>query len=165
MVITRKQLNRIKFPVYVLPNSNWSRSDGLLYLDDKLLDDTNMPGETLGVRRLQSPMKGFFPLKKKIDSFIGLLKQDTNTFIDSNGVPFIYEKTKMCSLKYHKIQKVDKKEVASVLWLKGVKAPFIIPRPPGPDMQYAGVLYLEKRIPWLLYEYSPIFKENTLRKV
>ena len=66
MVIQYKSLNKIKFPVYVLPSGNWDRQDGLLFLDGKIVDDRNMSGDTLGVRRLQTPHKNVFPLKHNV---------------------------------------------------------------------------------------------------
>ena len=51
MVITYKTLGHIAFPAFPLPSSNWEEQDGLLYLDNKLLDDKNMKGKTLGRRR------------------------------------------------------------------------------------------------------------------
>ena len=82
MVLTYKQLLRLQFPLYLLPHDNWSFSDGLLFLDGKVVDDSNMEGNTLGVRRLQTPFEDIFPLKSQVDSFQGLLKQTKNTFID-----------------------------------------------------------------------------------
>lgn len=63
MILSFKDISRIKFPVYVLPSSNWQETDGLLFLDGKILDDRNMSGATLGIRRLQTPHKGVQPLK------------------------------------------------------------------------------------------------------
>ena len=67
-------------------------------------------------------------------------------------------KTRSCPLKYYRIKRVERKETASVLWLKGVKFPFKVPRPPTSELQWAGLLHLGDR-PWLLYEYS---EENFL---
>ena len=51
MVLTYKDLNKIEFPVYKIGSGDWTRADGLLFIDDQLVDDTNQDGETLGVRR------------------------------------------------------------------------------------------------------------------
>ena len=164
MVITYRTIRHIAFPAFPLPSSNWEEQDGLLYLDNKLLDDKNMKGKTLGMRRLQTPFKDLFPLKAAIMDTLGLLKHTKNNFIDNNGVPFLYEKTRSVSLKYHKIRKVERKNSASVVWLKGINFPFKIPRPPNADTSWAGVLYLSE-IPWMLYEYSEFQKSDTRRKV
>ena len=69
MIIQYKGINKIKFPVYELSNGNWERIDGLLFLDGKILDDKNQIGDTLGLRRLQTPHKNIMPLKSQIDTF------------------------------------------------------------------------------------------------
>ena len=164
MVITCQTTHKLKFPAYIISSSNWEESDGLLFLDNKLLDDKNMPGDTLGLRRLQTPFKDLYPLKSYVGSLLGLIKQPINTFIDTNGTPFMYEKTQYCALKYYKITKIERKEVASVLWLSGINIPFKIPRPPGSNLPWAGILH-KKEMPWMLYEYSSEKRVNTRRKV
>ena len=123
-----------------------------------------MPGDTLGIRRLQTPHKNLLRLTKQLNTHIGLLKQPTRTFIDSNGTPFIYEKTKMCTVKYFKIKKIERKEVATVIWVQGIPSPFTVPRPPEDGMIWAGILHYHG-LPWLLYEYSETKKPDTRRKV
>ena len=164
MVIQYKNINKVRFPVYAMPSGNWHRQDGLLFLDGVILDDRNMSGDTLGIRRLQTPHKTIYPLKHQIDNFRGLIKSREKYFVDTNGTPFIYEKTQFCKLKYYKIKSVKQKEVASTLWLHGVKHPFVIPRPPAPEVRYAGVLHYGS-LPWVLYEYSEEPKKDTRRKV
>ena len=107
-----------------------------------------MSGETLGIRRIQTPFENLYPLRNALINHIGIIKQTTKTFIDSRGEPFIYDKTLMCKLKYYKIRKVDKKGVASILWVKGINFPFTIPRPPEDGRTWAGILHL-KDIPWM----------------
>ena len=68
------------------------------------------------------------------------------------------------SLQYLKIEKVQLKGVASLLFLHKVRNPFKIPRPPAEDILYAGVLFLDE-LPWLLYEYSKVPLKATRRKV
>ena len=101
MVITYKTISRVALPAFPLPSSNWEEQDGLLYLDNKLLDDKNMKGKTLGRRRLQTPFKDLFPLKAAVTDTIGLIKHGKSAFIDNDGTPFLYEKTHSSSLKYY----------------------------------------------------------------
>ena len=164
MIVTYKTLDRIEFPVFILPSSNWDLTDGLLYLDGELVDDRNMSGKTLGQRRLQTPHKGLLPLKKSVNSLVGILKQYPYYFIDSKGVPFIYQKTVMLQLKYRKIRKIERKTTASLIWIDNWKFPFTIPRPPAPEMLWAGLLFM-KGLPWIIYEYSETDKKSTRRKV
>ena len=44
----------IKFPIYVLSEEP-EEIDGLVIINDQVVDDKNMTGETLGMRRLQTP--------------------------------------------------------------------------------------------------------------
>jgi hypothetical protein len=163
-VITYKTINTINFPVYIILSENWDFSDGLLRLDGKVVDDKNMPGSSLGIRRIQSPFKDLYPLPKQIEDIRGIVKSGAKLFIDSSGTLFQYEKKVFCQLKYYKIKKVTKKDTMSVLWLHGVKFPFKIPRPPAADLQYAGVLHLNK-LPWILYNYSEEKEPDSRKKV
>ena len=54
------------------------KQDGLLFLDDKILDDKNMKGDNLGIRRLQTPHKNLYPIKNQIDELIGIIKSNQN---------------------------------------------------------------------------------------
>lgn len=164
MVITYKTLPKITFPVFLLPNSNWALHDGLLFLDEKLLDDKNMSGASLGIRRAQTSYPELHRLNRAISSKNGILKQGTNCFIDSKGVPFIYEKTLMSTMKYLKITEVVQKDTASIIRVKGCKTPFTVPRPPDSSMNWAGILHLHG-LPWMLYEYSETKLKDTRRKV
>lgn len=164
LIITYRQITKLNFPVFKLPSGNWQNTDGLLFLDHLLIDDKNMEGDTLGKRRLQTPHENLLPLKKCITSHIGIIKQNSLYFVDKYGQPFIYEKTQMCALKYYKIKKVEQKDTGSLLWVRGVKQPFPIPRPPYDGMLWAGILHLHG-LPWLLYEYSEEPKKSTRRKI
>jgi len=157
-------VHELAFPVYQIPSDNWTYSDGLLFIDDKLVDDTNMPGDTLGVRRVQTPFRELMPLSRSLINHVGILKQANKNFIDSRGDPFIYYKTFFSKLKYYKIRKVDRKGVASLLWVHGIKTPFTIPRPPEDGRFWAGILHLGD-IPYLLYEYSEEKLKDTRRKI
>ena len=57
MVISYSNILKVRFPVYQLGSGNWERQDGLLFIEGNIVDDKNMPGDTLGIRRLQTPHK------------------------------------------------------------------------------------------------------------
>lgn len=164
MIITYRDIEKITFPVFNLPNGNWQLLDGLLFLDDLILDDKNMRGNNLGIRRIQTPHENLFILKKSLNSHIGIIKSRDKHFIDYKGSAFIYEKTKVCPIKYHNIRKITKKGVASVLHLNGIKTGFIVPRPPPSDCTWAGVLYIYN-MPWMLYDYASERLKNSRKKV
>lgn len=165
MIILRyKELEQLEFPVYRLPSDEIEIADGLVFIEGRLLDDRNMPGKTLGIRRLQTPYKKLFRLNKQVETVIGMMKQTSKYFIDSKGRIFMYEKTVFCDLIYYKIKKVQQKEVCSLLWLKGITSPFTILRPPEPGMLWAGILHFGG-LPWKLYEYSETPLPKTVRKI
>jgi len=164
MALTYSNLNKIRFPVYEMPSDNWSKADGLLFLDDKIVDDKNMSGDTLGIRRVQTEHRNLLELKRQYDTFAGLLKNSDKNFIDTNGIPFSYEKSQWCKLKYYRIKKISRKDSFSLIYLDGVKTPFKVPRPPAEEIRYAGVLHYGK-LPWTLYEYSETPLKDTRRKV
>lgn len=164
MVISYSSILKIRFPVYQLDSGNWERQDGLLLIDGSIVDDKNMPGDTLGIRRLQTPHKNLYSLRAQIDTLRGILKSNKNHYIDSNGLPFIYEKTKFCKLKYYKIKRIIKKEDCSLLVLANVKQHFVIPRPPPEGALYAGLLHFGD-LPWILYNYAEEKPLDTRRKV
>jgi hypothetical protein len=149
----------------MLPSDNIWKEDGIVYVDGHIVDDRNMPGKTLGMRRIQTPFRNLLPLKKSINSFNGVIKNSGNrAYIDSKGVYFIYEKTEMCTVKYHEIKKVDRKDTGSIIWFKGINFSFDIPRPPDPEMKWAGVLYF-KGLPWKLYNFSDTKLKNKKVKI
>ena len=164
MAITYKELRLVTFPVYALPSGNWHGQDGLLFLDDKILDDKNMLGESLGLRRLHTPHTNLFPIKYRIKEFTGVIKSSKKHFIDSKGAVFEYEKTEFLKLSYYKIERIENLTKVSRLHLHKVKKPFIVPRPPAPEIQYGGVLHAGVR-PWLLYDYAETKLKDTRRKV
>ena len=101
MIVNYKTIDSIiEYPVFLLPSGNWDVQDGLLILEDLVVDDKNKEGRTLGARRMQTAHKDVMPLKKMLTSYNGILKQKTRCFIDNVGVPFIYEKTKFVPDKF-----------------------------------------------------------------
>ena len=104
MVITYKDNDKITYPVYVLPSSNWTIADGLVTIDGLIVDDRNMEGESLGRRRLMTPYDNLFSLKKLTNNLVGIIKSGRTNFIDSKGMLFIYEKTRNARLRFRKIE-------------------------------------------------------------
>ena len=156
-------MHRISYPLYVLSEEP-EEIDGLLLINDQVVDDKNMSGKTLGMRRLQTPMKSLYPLRYQIEDEVGMMKHRGKHFIDSNGVYWYDEKTTTTPLKYHKIRKVEKKDIATVVWLRDVPFPFVEARPPLDGMAWCGVLY-KKGIPWKIWEYTEERKKDTWRKI
>lgn len=158
------KLDEVRFPVYVVHSEEAIIRDGLLWIDGTVVDDKNVEGETLGERRLRTPMKNLYDLKYQINDFSGLTKHRGRFYVDSNGKFFIYEKSKKADLKYEVIQKIERKNIATLVWVKGIPFPFEVPVPPLPHERYAGVLYINRK-PSFLYELSQEKKKNTWRKI
>jgi len=152
-----------EFPVFILSANEIEERDGIVFADGLCLDDKNVKGDTLGLRRLHSSYPDMYQLTKAIHDIPTLLKTSSRKFIDSEGHIFNYEKTRFVPLIYHEIMSIVHKEIATIVWLKDVNSPFTIPRPPDPRMKWAGVLY--NRTPWLIYEFSEAKKKDTKRKV
>ena len=157
-------MTALRFPLYPLPNSNWYLADGTLFIDGQVLDDTKMPGKTLGIRRMQSGRKDLFKLRRAVLDIPALLKIRTRCFIDTSGRPLIYEKTVTSKLKAYSIRRIERKIEASLLWLNGVSFPITIPRPPLNNPRWARLLH-RADTPWLLYDYVNTQTKDSYRKV
>lgn len=164
MIITFKQFKQLKFPLFVLPSDDWYITDGVLFVNDRVVDEKKMPGKTLGVRRIQCGRKDLLPLNKAILGIPDLIQAKTKTFIDRAGNPFIYTKTYNSRLRCHKIKRVERKEVASLLWLEGIPAPVTVPRPPMEDFPFVRMLHFNGN-PWLIYDYVRRPEKDTYRRV
>jgi hypothetical protein len=158
------KLENIRFPLYVVHSDEVLRRDGVLWVDGAVLDDTNVHGESLGERRLRTPLKNMYDLKHQIDNFGGLIKHRGRFYIDSNGKFFIYEKSKKATLKYHLIRKVEQKDIVTLIWIQNIPFPFEVPRPPHRTELYAGILYISGK-PAYLYELSTKKCKDTWRKI
>lgn len=156
--------DNIQFPIYVLNTDNVELVDGLLVAEDQIIDDKNMPGENLAMRRLQTPMKSIYPLKYMIDNIPDLIRHRGSNYIDSNGKYFFLEKTKTSPIKYHKIGRIDGKGNAALVWCLNIPFPFVCKRPPRLEDTWAGILY-RNGLPWELWEFSTERKKDTWRKI
>ena len=156
--------DKIIFPVFVLHTDNIELIDGILFIDNQILDDTNMSGDTLGKRRLQTPMKGLYNLKYMVEDISELIQHQGKYYIDNVG--FFFEKIKRTkvNLKYHKILRVEKKNIVSMLWIKNCPFPFPLKRPLPENASWAGILY-RQGVPWLLYDLAEEQKKDTWRKI
>lgn len=164
MYRTIKDLSKIRFPVYKLPSMEWYKTDGVLFLDSKVLDDTNMPGETLGIRRIQCGRKDLVKLKRAYPDLVSILSSTNSIFIDNNGVPFKYVRTITSPLKHYKVSSIEHKETCSVVIFKGLATRFTVPRPPYGDPRYARILHY-KGSPWLIYDFVVNKGKDSFRRV
>lgn len=160
-----KNVKNIIFPVYPLPSRDWYRQDGMLFINDgKVLDDTNMPGETLGLRRLQCGRTDLQKIKKAYLDFESMLSSKQRIFIDNNGVPFTYVRSINAPLIHHQVKAVEFKNDESIVRLRSINYPFTIPRPPYGDARWARVLYF-RGAPWLVYDFTLEKGKDSFRRV
>ena len=156
--------DKLQFPIFPVHTDEITLVDGILWIENQVLDDKNMKGKTLGMRRIQSPMKSIYPIKYMIKDIRSYLDHQGKYYIDNIGYFFRKEKTTKSTLIYHKILREDLKTVASVLWVKDCPFPFTLDRPLKDDQTWAGILYRDS-IPWLLYDTSSEKKKNSWRKI
>ena len=160
-----KDIKTIEFPVYPLPSVDWYMQDGVLFIDDgKVLDDKNMPGDSLGIRRIQCGRTDLCKLKKAFTDFQSMLKSKHKIFIDSKGSPFVYKRTINSPLIYHTVDRIEPKGDCSIVWLKNINHPISVPRPPYGEARYARILYY-KGFPWLIYDFSIERGKDSYRRV
>lgn len=164
MIVTYKELHKVNFPVFPLRSSDWHIHDGVVFLEGKVVDERNMPGKTIGIRRLQCGRRDLYPLKKAVLDIQGLLRIRRPAFVDDKGKLFSYLKTYSSKLSCYRIKEIEKKEVASLLWLYGCVEPITIKRPPPPEVVWARILHIGNS-PWLLYDYVRVPTKDTYRRV
>ena len=162
--ITFKEFDLIEFPAFKLQTDDIYSENNRLCSEGLVIDDKNMPGKTMGARRLQTKVEGLYPLKRAIFDRVSLIRAGGGPYVDNMGRFFIYEKTKFTKVKYLKILRVDKQGDYSRLWFFGLTQPWEVPRPPPEGYPYAGVIFLYD-YPWELYEYSQIDRGTIRRKV
>ena len=163
MIVKYKYIPKISWPIYKLSQDDITITDGLVFIGHELLDDRNMPGKSLGLRRLQTSHKNLYELHKGAYSIPELLKH--KSWVDSSGKILEYQKTKVVALKHHLIKKVEKKDTCSIIWVSGVPFPFEVRNPPSDLAKYCRILYSDKVNPWLIYDFTIEKGKDTVRKI
>ena len=163
MIVNYRHIPNISWPIYRLDSDDITITDGLVFVGHEIVDDRNMPGATLGLRRLQSPHLNKYALRKGTYLIPELLKH--RHWVDSKGKIITYEKTKVVALKYHLIKKVEKKDTCSIIWVSGVPFPFEVRNPPSDLAKFCRILYLDKINPWLIYDFTQEKGKDTVRKI
>lgn len=160
-----KDINSITFPVYNLPDHNYYTKDKVVfYADGTVIDDKNMPGETLGIRRLQCGRSDLFNIGRRCNpDFKSLLNSKNRIFIDNKGIIFEYVKEKNYPLVYHLISRVELRETHSVIVLKNLTLRFCVPRPPAQNINWARILY-NGPFPWIIYDFKESKGTDSFRR-
>lgn len=149
------KLSNIEYPVYKLDQfENIDIQDKIVWGDGYLIDDLNVKEETLGLRRLKSPLKHKkAKLRKHCINLASMVRRGSGQYIDRLGRIFTYKKKKFEKVVYHKIKSLGIKNNKTIAYLEGIKTPFILNHIPDPGYKWIGILY-KGAIPWIVWEYS-----------
>jgi len=166
MEITYKKIPLINFPVFGLLNTaDIYVEDGILFFGGSVLDDRNQDGETLGMRRLQTPLTNLYRLKYCFPELGNMLtNKKFNVYIDNKGFCFKYLKTKYMDVVCHKIKEVQLQDTHTLIKMHRVHFPLITQAPPPSWAKWVSVIYIGKH-PWLPYEYNAEHCPNRKRKI
>jgi hypothetical protein len=161
--ITWKNIRNVNFPVYKLGTDDLHYYNGILFAEGKVIDDRNMSYETIGKRRL-SIKEELYPLRYVAFNYIDLINAGYRHFIDNRGRAFSYRKSKYCTVKSLKVEKIKYKDEYSTVVLKGCSNEFKVWRPPQDGLTWAGVIYIDK-FPWEIIEYTESKKKSYKRMI
>lgn len=163
-----KKLTEIKFPIYAITSSYlkiWEEF-GVLYIrtkKEKILDNKNVDGATLGSRRAKISTDSLYKLKGTIFNVPQLLNSKYNVFIDTNGMVFKYVKHSFVPLKYHKVKSLIKKENGCIVSIKDTTLMLNIPYRDALNIKYVGILH--SQLGDILYEFTDERKKDTRKKI
>lgn len=156
-------MSEIHFPVFQLTSRPPQEVGGIVYyLNEsfnqdnaqfsqtiRIVDDRNLPFETLSRRRLQIVADGgaLYPIRRAIyflGDFIKLVR--TNVwFIDSTGRYFQYKKTTRAKLRFYKVQNIfPLTGGGAIVQVQSLPQRFKVLFKPKENLTWAGVLELNK---------------------
>lgn len=159
---TLRSYHKIDFPVFRISDEPVI-IDGLVFVDGRVIDDRNIPAETLGQRRLLTSHE-LAPIKKMRENIIDLIKEKIpveSWYIDRLGKPFKYKRTTRLKIISHKIDKVIYRNTYSIIIVNKVNFPIVLERPPSGS--FAQILYY-KEYPWKLYSITDEKQKSTFKK-
>jgi hypothetical protein len=145
-----------------------SKEYGVTYIDTgygkRILDNTNITGDTLGLRRLKLNKGDLYSVKKPVDNISQAIKSKGKKFIDSKGTIFNYKKSIVVKLTYHAVKNVlNIENVGCVLSLKDIEYTFKLLCTDAYLTKYVGVLHTPHG--YALYETTRELKKDTHRKI
>ena len=132
----------------------------------RVVDDANLSGETLGLRRLQMQKEKLFPIRTAIYFLADLVKlaKATTWFIDNSGRIFQYEKNTRAKLQTKKIKQVlPASGLGCVIELEGLSSRFKCMQRPSETQVYARVLKLG--VGFIFYGFCEEVKPDSWRMV
>lgn len=173
-------LAKVNFPVFPLSNdihtTTIDKALVVVYYDKELnteiykyVDDTSIPKDTLGSRRLVIKLRGdsLYPLREAIYFLGDLIKiaKVNNTFIDSSGKLFKYTKTKLIPLKFYSIDRIIQIPTGgSIISVVGLLQRFKTLARVDSTKKYVGLLCLTNK-QYILYGVYNNKEKDTWRKI
>ena len=175
-------LQEITWPVFKLSEKEPNRKDGLVffhteYIDEsnstsltfKIVDDSNLPQKTLGLRRLalqKDPKIKLHRISTAIYFLADLIKlaKSTTWFIDSAGKVFQWKKYTRAKLVTKKIKKVLPADgIGCILEVDSLSQRFKCLQHPQDFHQYAVFLVINKM--HILYGLSDVTRKDSWRLI
>lgn len=175
-------MSQVNFPVYRIPSGvelkregtvryvlrEYLLADGLTYKKTVgVLDDTSIPEESLGRRRLVLKAQGvpLLALRHVCYFLADLIRHPSSTYIDSSGKVFQYTKTTNVPLIFKKITKVlpNSSGLGTILEVEGVPTRFKSMISITKSQKYAALLRLPQG--YILYGIYSEEHKPTRRKV
>lgn len=153
-------LKTIYFPVYQLPVQP-NKEDNIVYINEKVLDNLNLPYDTLGNRRLH--IEDTFKLKNALYYLKDMIKltKGSSWFIDSKGNYFEYRKTKKVPLVFKPITKVIPiLSGGALIEVENNFNRFKVIFAPKPQERYAGLLIFSPHVYILYGLYDKQYKDT-----
>lgn len=144
---------KIDYPIFSVTADVILRKDGVVFGDGKVIDDTNISSNLLGVRRLKTHLTPKYILNRPVFDISEMISRGSQRYIDSSGKLFNYEKKFWINIRYHKIKRLLHKTNFSVVTFQDLNYRLTITRPPPGGYQWVGIMYLGEE-PWELYDYS-----------
>ena len=132
----------------------------------RVVDDANLDGETLGLRRLRLQDEKLFPIRTAIYFLADLIKlaKSTTWFIDNSGRVFQYEKNTRAKLQTKPIKQVlPGQGLGCVIELEGISSRFKSMQRPGEHQHFARVLKLG--MGFIFYGFCDAVKPDSWRMV
>lgn len=136
----------------------------------KVLDNMNMPGHSLGVRRLQHLMdntqiikRKLFKLSRPSYSLSDILHRKINLFIDSSGKIYNHVKTTFVPVETYKLKSFIEFQEGYVLFVHGLHCRFFINRAPNLHEKFVQVLRVGKG--FVMYGFYDKHEKSTRIKI
>lgn len=152
-------LQEIQWPVFRLGEHKPIMENGIVYYSKeyvdtttnqtkiglRVVDDKNVDGKTLGIRRLHLRMEGapLFSIRAAIYFLVDVIKlaKQTTWFIDNCGMVFQYKKSTRAKLQTFKIKNIVPLDtMGAIIEVEGLTQRFKCIFKPKPEQTYAGVL-------------------------